>query len=114
MNCNEISQLLGAYLDGELEETLRPEVEKHLGDCPDCRKEADAIADFSSLVRTTLPTYEAPSKLKAKIRASLRKECAGLPFIAAWNSLSLILTWPSLLPSSSSYRNRFSIVSRLQ
>jgi anti-sigma factor (TIGR02949 family) len=76
MNCNEISQLLGAYLDGELEETLRPEVEKHLGDCPDCRKEADAIADFSSLVRTTMPTYKAPSKLKAKIRTSLRKESA--------------------------------------
>jgi mycothiol system anti-sigma-R factor len=74
MNCDEISQLLGAYLDDELEETLQPEVKKHLDECPDCRKEADGIANFSSFVRTTMPIYKAPAKLKAKIRASLRKE----------------------------------------
>jgi len=76
MNCDEISQLLGPYLDGELEETLQPEVKKHLGECLDCRKEADGIASFSSFVRTTMPIYKAPSKLKAKIRASLREESA--------------------------------------
>jgi mycothiol system anti-sigma-R factor len=76
MNCDEISQLLGAYLDGELEEGLCPEVKQHLDRCPDCRKEADGIADFSSFLCTNMPTYKAPSKLKARIRASLRKESA--------------------------------------
>jgi len=76
MNCNEISHLLGAYLDGELEEALCSEVKQHLDGCPDCRREADGIAGFSSFLRTNMLTYKAPSKLKAKIRASLRKESA--------------------------------------
>jgi len=76
MNCDEVNQLLGAFLDGELEDTLRPEVQKHLDDCLDCRKEADQVANFSSFVRTNMPTYKAPRELKAKIRASLRKESA--------------------------------------
>jgi mycothiol system anti-sigma-R factor len=76
MNCDQISQLLDAYLDGELQDALQLEVKKHLDDCPDCRKQADGIANFSSFIRTTMVTYKAPSKLKAKIRASLREESA--------------------------------------
>jgi len=73
MDCDEVGQLLDAYLDDELDETTRREVEKHLDGCPDCKMEADRIAGFSSLVRTTLPMYKAPPALKAKIRASLRE-----------------------------------------
>jgi anti-sigma factor (TIGR02949 family) len=76
MNCDEISQLLSAYIDGELDGALQPEVKKHLDDCPNCRKEADGMANFSSFLRTTMPAYKAPSKLKAEIRASLRRESA--------------------------------------
>ena len=76
MDCDEVSRLLDAYLDGELDGTARPEVQKHLDSCPDCRKEADRIAGFSSLVRATLPMYKAPAELKARIRASLREASA--------------------------------------
>jgi mycothiol system anti-sigma-R factor len=76
MNCEEIRQLLDAYLDGELEEALQPEVQKHLNSCADCRKEGNATASFSSLIRTTMPIYKAPAELKARIRASLREESA--------------------------------------
>jgi len=74
MDCEEINPLLDAYLDGELEGTLQPEVQKHLNSCPVCKKEVEATAGFRSLVRTTMPAYKAPAELKARIRASLREE----------------------------------------
>jgi len=76
MECDEVSRLLDAYVDGELDETTRPDVQKHLDGCPGCRMGAERIAAFSSLVRATLPLYKAPSELKAKIRASLREASA--------------------------------------
>jgi mycothiol system anti-sigma-R factor len=76
MDCNEIRQLLDAYLDGELEEALQPEVKKHLNSCPDCRKEVEATSGFNSLVRANMPMYRAPAQLKARIRALLREESA--------------------------------------
>lgn len=39
MKCEEIRPLLMAYLDGEIEEEERLEVEKHLSECETCRKE---------------------------------------------------------------------------
>jgi anti-sigma factor RsiW len=76
MNCEQIRQLLDAHQDGELEGSLQFEVQEHLKSCPDCRKEAEAINSFNSLVRTAMPMYKAPAELKARIRASLREENA--------------------------------------
>jgi mycothiol system anti-sigma-R factor len=73
MDCDEVGPLLDAYLDGELDETTRPEFQKHLDGCTSCRMEADRIAGFSSLVRAAFPMYKAPVELKARIRASLRQ-----------------------------------------
>jgi hypothetical protein len=39
MKCEEIRPLLMAYLDGEIEEEEKLEVEKHLSQCESCRKE---------------------------------------------------------------------------
>ncbi len=39
MKCEEIRPLLMAYLDGEIEEEERLEVEKHLSECENCRRE---------------------------------------------------------------------------
>jgi mycothiol system anti-sigma-R factor len=74
MNCDEVRRLLDAYLDGELDSALRPQMQKHLSDCPDCQREADGMNSFVSLVRTHMPQYKAPAELKARIRASLREE----------------------------------------
>jgi anti-sigma factor RsiW len=76
MNCDQVRHLLDAHQDGELEGILQFEIQEHLNSCPDCRKEAEAISSFSSLVRTVMPVYKAPAELKARIRASLREETA--------------------------------------
>jgi anti-sigma factor RsiW len=44
MNCKEVKPELVAYLDGELPDPVRAEVEAHLGSCAACRAERDQLA----------------------------------------------------------------------
>ena len=44
MKCKEVKPELVAYLDGELEDSIRSQVEAHLENCADCRAEHDALA----------------------------------------------------------------------
>ncbi len=74
MNCEEVRQSLDAYVDGELELTRQLAVETHLADCRSCKESADRLTDCSSFVRMNMPAYKAPSDLKSKVRATLRRE----------------------------------------
>jgi anti-sigma factor (TIGR02949 family) len=74
MNCEEVRQLLDAYVDGELDSTRKTDVETHLAGCPYCQKAAEQIANFSSLLRTEMEVHKAPRELRSKIRTSLRKQ----------------------------------------
>lgn len=47
MNCSQTQQLLNDYLDGELTEEARGQVDRHLGECLDCQRD---YADLRSLV----------------------------------------------------------------
>ena len=44
MNCKEVKPELVAYLDGELQDEVRSQVETHLEACAACRAEHDALA----------------------------------------------------------------------
>src|SRR2546421_3938207 len=44
-------QVLGAYLDGELEAPRRAEVESHLRDCETCARQLELIAEASRSLR---------------------------------------------------------------
>jgi len=44
MKCEEIRPWLMAYLDGEIEQREKSEVEKHLADCESCRREYESFA----------------------------------------------------------------------
>jgi anti-sigma factor RsiW len=74
MNCEEARKSLDAYVDGELELTRQLGIEAHLAECPSCQDAAERITKCGSIVRTNMQAYKAPSELKAKIRAALRKE----------------------------------------
>ena len=43
MNHHEITNLLGAFLDGELNEDQSKSVEDHLRGCSDCQKELESL-----------------------------------------------------------------------
>jgi anti-sigma factor RsiW len=74
MNCEEARRSLDAYVDGELELTRQLGIETHLAECASCQDAAERITKCGSIVRTNMQAYKAPSELRAKIRAALRKE----------------------------------------
>ena len=103
MNCDEAG-LLEAYIDGELELTRQLDLEVHLAACATCKNAAESAIDFGSMIRMYMPIYKAPPKLKARIRAALRKECRSqldwlsnfrqlLAIAAAIVVLGLLLAW---------------------
>ena len=76
MKCEEVHRLLDIYLDGELDFTQRPELEQHLAVCSACRSLIEEHREFRTFFTANLATYEAPARLKAKVRAALRQEQA--------------------------------------
>ncbi len=51
VNCRSIDEWSGAYLDGELEEEARDQVETHLQNCPTCRKSVNREQSVRTLLR---------------------------------------------------------------
>jgi anti-sigma factor RsiW len=49
MDCNELVELVTAYLDGALDPDTRGRVEEHLADCDGC---ANYVQQFRETVRT--------------------------------------------------------------
>jgi anti-sigma factor RsiW len=91
MNCDEAGRLLEAYIDGELELTRQLDLEVHLAACATCKNAAESAIDFGSTIRMNMPIYKAPPKLKASIRAALRKECRSqLDWFSNFRRLSAI------------------------
>ena len=91
MNCDEAGRLLEAYVDGELELTRQLDLEVHLAACATCKSAAESAIDFGSTIRMNMPIYKAPPKLKARIRAALRKECRSqLDWFSNFRRLSAI------------------------
>jgi len=74
MNHEEVSRLLGAYLDGELDLTTCMAVEEHVAGCERCQREMEAEHELIGIVRDETPRFEASPFLKTRIRAALRAE----------------------------------------
>ncbi len=51
MRHDDIRELLGAFLDGELRDGERRRVEAHLRDCAPCRDDLDALRKLASIAR---------------------------------------------------------------
>jgi anti-sigma factor RsiW len=48
LSCRELIDFLAAYLEGELEEPVRADFERHLSRCPSC---VDYLASYRETVR---------------------------------------------------------------
>lgn len=66
-NCRELLQSLSDYVDGELEEALCAEIERHLGACEDCRIVVDTLRKTIYLYKTAAEPAEMPAEVRARL-----------------------------------------------
>jgi anti-sigma factor RsiW len=64
---NHISEQVQLYLDGELQESERIVVERHIKICADCRAALEAERDLVSAIRKSRPGHRAPESLRRNV-----------------------------------------------
>jgi len=78
VNCEEIKNLMDAYLDGELDPMTSQKVEQHLPDCPKCEQAYEVETAMAHAISQAAPYYKAPLELRERIQVSLR-DAIGAP-----------------------------------
>jgi anti-sigma factor RsiW len=72
-DCRHLLGDLSAYLDGEASAELCAEIERHLGDCENCRVVVDTLRKTVHLVRD-LPRPEVPAAARERLYKTLDLE----------------------------------------
>jgi mycothiol system anti-sigma-R factor len=78
VNCEEIKNLMDAYLDGEVDPVTSQKVEQHLRDCHKCEQAYEVETAMAHAISQAAPYYKAPLELRERIQVSLR-EATGAP-----------------------------------
>ena len=73
MNCEEIKDLMDAYLDGELDPVTSQKVEQHLRGCRKCEEAYEVETAMAHAISQAVPYYKAPLELRERIQVSLRE-----------------------------------------
>ncbi len=71
MNCEICAEELTAFLDGELEESRRREMEGHLKGCPACHGELESLRKAALLVESNLEEIEPRPEIWDKVQAGI-------------------------------------------
>src|SRR6184192_2776811 len=79
MNCEQATELMDGYLDGELDPVASQAIEQHLRDCHNCEQAYKAHTALSHAISRGAPYYKAPTGLRERIQSSLREEIAEQP-----------------------------------
>jgi Ca-activated chloride channel family protein len=78
MNCEQTKEWLLAYLDGQVNERQRAEIEAHLAGCPACAAEREALAalraDLSATVGAAGAAIQLPPAAETRIAQRLEAE----------------------------------------
>jgi mycothiol system anti-sigma-R factor len=78
VKCEEIRNLMDAYLDGELDPVTIQKVEQHLRECGKCEQAYEVETAMAHAISQAAPYYKAPIELRERIQFSLR-EAIGVP-----------------------------------
>jgi anti-sigma factor RsiW len=79
MNCEEATNLMDGYLDGELDPITSQTIEQHLRECPKCDQAYKIHGSLIHAIGNATPYYKASAELRERIQSSLRDEIAELP-----------------------------------
>jgi anti-sigma factor RsiW len=74
MNCDEVRQLLHAYLDDELDLATALQMEKHLPQCADCRKALEGAKAASRAASQPGVYFKAPPGLRDRLKSVIQDE----------------------------------------
>ncbi|HET6977028.1 MAG TPA: zf-HC2 domain-containing protein, partial [Pyrinomonadaceae bacterium] len=70
MTCEQVQELMHAYIDGELDLVRNMEIESHFGECEICRSEHQDYSNVRSLVQGEAQYFAAPKTLQKRIELS--------------------------------------------
>jgi anti-sigma factor RsiW len=88
VTCPEAKRLIGAYADGQLDPASSLGVEAHLRECRDCAAEIQGHRALRTALAGADLHYDAPQDLRARVRASIRRQggapAAGRLFAWRW------------------------------
>src|SRR5437762_3375573 len=79
MNCDEATNLMDGYLDGELDPVTSQTIEQHLRSCRNCEQAYETHRVLVRSIGIAAPYYKAPAELRHRIQSSLREEIAERP-----------------------------------
>jgi anti-sigma factor (TIGR02949 family) len=89
VECREVEELLGAYLDGELEPAVSTSVRDHTDTCAACRQRLANLESIGRMVRRA-PYYQAPDGLRARVMQA-RARSATTPHWLAWAAAAVVV-----------------------
>ncbi len=87
MNCRKVSNLISAYIDGELPGVEHQEVHEHLKECRECREEYEGTLQMKRLlshIKVQAPRPELSSQIIAHIRAERETAPARVSLWRRW------------------------------
>lgn len=73
MDCQKFQEYLYPFLDGEIDESLRLEMEQHISNCPVCSLEIEKERKFGHVLKTHLIKEKAPFALRETVVEQLEK-----------------------------------------
>jgi mycothiol system anti-sigma-R factor len=89
VECREVDDRLGAYLDGELEPAASTSVRDHADTCAACRQRLANLESIGRMVRRA-PYYQAPDGLRARLTHA-RTRSAATPHWLAWAAAAVVV-----------------------
>src|SRR5438876_11359204 len=79
MNCEQATDLMDGYLDGELDPITNQAIEQHLRECRNCDERYTANRTLIRAINSAIPYHKAPVELRERIQSSLREQIAERP-----------------------------------
>ncbi len=73
MNCKGVILEISNYVDGELDLLVKQELERHLGECVDCKMVVDQTKLTVEVFCDSMPV-ELPADVKARLHDALRRK----------------------------------------
>lgn len=72
MKCEDMLELLGDYVDGQIDPALCKEFERHLEGCNPCKIVIDTVKETVTLYKGT-DVYELPAPFRERLHQTLRE-----------------------------------------